>query len=138
MDRAAKIAFLRGLDVLSVPSPYAEPKGLYLLEAMANGLPWVQPRHGAYPEWIAATNGGLLVEPGSAAALAAGLRTLVDDPELRQRLGRQGREAALTRFDHNAAADDMLAVYEGVLAGRRAAAAVQPVQPADDRMALHA
>ena len=45
-----KIAFLRELDVLSVPSPYVEPKGLYLLEAMANGVPVVQPRHGAFPE----------------------------------------------------------------------------------------
>ena len=50
LDRDRKIAFLRELDVISVPSPYAEPKGLYLLEALANGVPAVQPRHGAFPE----------------------------------------------------------------------------------------
>ena len=64
VDRAGKIAFLRRIDVLSVPSPYAEPKGLYLLEAMANGVPWVQPRHGAFPEMLEKTGGGLLFEPG--------------------------------------------------------------------------
>ena len=42
VDRPQKIAFLQGLDVLSVPSPYAEPKGLYLLEALATGVPVVR------------------------------------------------------------------------------------------------
>ena len=50
VDREAKVALLQSLDVLSVPSPYAEPKGLYVLEALANGVPCVQPRHGAFPE----------------------------------------------------------------------------------------
>ena len=48
-----KIEFLRGLDVFSVPTVYVEPKGLFLLEAMACGVPVVQPRHGAFPEMLA-------------------------------------------------------------------------------------
>ena len=48
VDRTQKIEFLRGLDVLSVPGPYPDPKGTYLLEAMAAGTPVVQPRRGAY------------------------------------------------------------------------------------------
>ena len=59
----AKIAFLHGLDVLSVPATYEEPKGLFLLEAMATGVPVVQPRRGAFPEIVETTGGGLLVEP---------------------------------------------------------------------------
>ena len=47
-DRAGKIAFLQSIDVFSMPSPYADPKGLSLLEAMANGVPVVQPSHGAF------------------------------------------------------------------------------------------
>ena len=50
VDRAQKIDFLRSLDVLSVPATYEEPKGIFLLEAMANGVPVVQPRRGAFPE----------------------------------------------------------------------------------------
>ncbi|OLC44612.1 MAG: hypothetical protein AUH43_18395, partial [Acidobacteria bacterium 13_1_40CM_65_14] len=39
VDREGKLAFLRTLDVLSVPAPYDEPKGVFLLEAMASGVP---------------------------------------------------------------------------------------------------
>ncbi len=46
VDRSQKIDFLRSLDVLSVPGPYPDPKGTYLLEAMATGTPVVQPRCG--------------------------------------------------------------------------------------------
>ena len=49
LDREAKMRFLRSLDVASVPSPYAEPKGMSVLEALACGTPVVQPRHGAFP-----------------------------------------------------------------------------------------
>ena len=63
-DHASKVRFLQSLDVLSVPTTYREPKGLYVLEALANGVPVVQPRHGSFPELIEATQGGLLVEPG--------------------------------------------------------------------------
>jgi glycosyltransferase involved in cell wall biosynthesis len=46
-----------------VPTSYREPKGLYVLEALANGVPVVQPKHGSFPELIEATGGGLLVNP---------------------------------------------------------------------------
>ena len=42
LDRTQKIRFLRELHVLSVPAPFKEPKGLYILEALANGVPVVQ------------------------------------------------------------------------------------------------
>ncbi len=115
VDRQGKIDFLASLDVFSVPTVYREPKGLPVLEALAAGVPVVQPRHGAFPEWIEATGGGLLVDPLSPEALAAGIRQLVEDPGLRRRLGAAGRAAALAQFDHNAAADSMLAVYREVL-----------------------
>lgn len=85
-----KVAFLKSLDVLSVPTVYREPKGLYVLEAMANGVPVVQPRHGAFPELIEASSGGLLVEPENPAALAAALEELSQDPERRRQLAAAG------------------------------------------------
>jgi glycosyltransferase involved in cell wall biosynthesis len=97
-DHAGKLAFLRSLDVLSVPTVYREPKGLYVLEALANGTPVVQPAHGSFPELIEATGGGLLVEPESPAAIAAGLKRVLTDPVLRQELARKGKEAVLAHF----------------------------------------
>ena len=63
VDRDGKLAFLRELDVLSVPATYDEPKGMFLLEAMAAGVPVVQPRRGGFIEIVEKTGGGLLVEP---------------------------------------------------------------------------
>ena len=74
LDRAAKIAFLRSLDPFCLPTVYRESKGLSVLEAWANAVPAVLPAHGAFPEMIADTGGGLLCEPNDAAALAAALK----------------------------------------------------------------
>ncbi len=55
LDRAAKLAFLKSLSVFSVPAIYGEAFGLYVIEALAAGVPVVQPRTGAFPELIEAT-----------------------------------------------------------------------------------
>jgi glycosyltransferase involved in cell wall biosynthesis len=98
VERSRKIEFLKGLDVLSVPSPYAEPKGFYLLEALACGVPVVEPRHGAFPEILEKTGGGLLFEPGNVAALADRLLELHRDPARRRELGRRGSEGARRHY----------------------------------------
>ena len=100
LDRAAKIAFLQTLDVISVPSVLRESKGLPVLEAWANGVPAVLPAQGAFCELVDDTGGGLLHEPSSATALAAALRRLLLEPEPRRRLrppGPPGRARALPR-----------------------------------------
>ena len=110
-DHASKVRFYQSIDVLSVPAVFREPKGLYVLEALANGVPVVQPRHGSFPELLAATGGGLLVEPNDPADLARGLRRLIDHPEERAALARQGREAVTKRFTARAMAEATLDVY---------------------------
>jgi glycosyltransferase involved in cell wall biosynthesis len=92
LDRAGKTEFLRGLNVLSVPSTYDEPKGIFLLEAMASGVPVVQPRRGAFPEIVERTGGGVMVDPDNAARLADGIYGLWKNPELAAELGRRGAE----------------------------------------------
>lgn len=97
-DHAGKIAFLQSLDVLSVPTVYREPKGIYLLEALANGVPVVQPRHGSFPELIEATGGGLLVEPNDPAALAEGMRKMIVDVAFRKECSERGRASIRVQF----------------------------------------
>jgi glycosyltransferase involved in cell wall biosynthesis len=122
LDRDRKIAFLRGLDVLSVPSPYVEPKGLYLLEALANGVPAVQPRHGAFPEILAATGGGRLFTPGDADDLARTLAELVRDPAEAARLGKSGAEGVRRHYGLPRMADAMERVYASLGPAARASA----------------
>lgn len=115
LDRPAKIAFLRGLDALSVPSPYAEPKGLYVLEALANGVPCVQPRHGAFPELLARTGGGVLFEPNDPHDLAARLHELAADRAASRALGRRGGEGVRRQHSIARMAERALEVYAGVV-----------------------
>ena len=102
LDHAAKHDFLRGLTLFSVPATYGEAFGLYLLEAWAAGVPVVQPRHGAFPELVEKTGGGLLCDPDDPAALAAALRWLLNDPALARRMGEAGRQAVAADFNIDA------------------------------------
>jgi glycosyltransferase involved in cell wall biosynthesis len=115
LDRADKIAFLQGLDAFSVPSPYAEPKGLYLLEALANGIPCVQPRHGAFPEVLGRTGGGRLFPPNDAASLAGELLALLADRDTAWALGLAGAEGVRRHHSLARMADRALEVYETVV-----------------------
>jgi glycosyltransferase involved in cell wall biosynthesis len=114
-DHRGKVEFLQSLDVLSVPTVYREPKGLYVLEAMANGIPVVQPRHGSFPEMIEATGGGLLVSPDDPANLANGLRALLHDSQLRQRLGAAGHAGVRRHFNLDLMAERSLEIFSRTL-----------------------
>ena len=115
VDREQKIDFLNSLHVLSVPTTYQEAKGLFVLEALANGIPVVQPRHGSFPELIDATGGGILVEPNSSSALADGLQSLLMDTDKRKRLGHQGKTAVHSNFGEEVMAEETLSVYGQLL-----------------------
>jgi glycosyltransferase involved in cell wall biosynthesis len=116
VDRPEKVQFLREIDVLSTPSLYRDPKGLYVLEALAAGVPVVQPNHGAFPEMLAALGGGHLVEPENPTALAAKLHELLLNRVELRKLGLAGRRAVLDRHHAAAMAEGTLAVYRKFLA----------------------
>ena len=106
-----KIEFLKSLDVFSVPTVYHEPKGIYVLEAWANGLPAVLPSHGAFPELIASTGGGLLVSPDSIEALAAALEQVLVDDALRLSLAQNGHLNIRARHGLENLANRTLAMF---------------------------
>lgn len=111
VDRRGKVEFLRSIDVLSVPTTYHEPKGLFVLEALAAGVPVVQPDHGAFPELLAATGGGRLVTPNDPRRLADALHDLLVDAASRIALGRAGRAAVLQNFNAQKMAEQTLAAW---------------------------
>jgi glycosyltransferase involved in cell wall biosynthesis len=115
VDREQKIEFLRRLDVLSVPATYDEPKGMFLLEAMACGVPVVQPRRGAFTEILERTGGGLLVEKDSIDSLCEGLMQIYSNPELGERLGQAGYESVHQNYSVAHMADRALEAYASVL-----------------------
>ena len=116
VDRAEKYRMIRSLDAFSVPTTYREAKGLYVLEALSQRVPVVQPRHGSFPEMIEATGGGLLFEPSDPASLAAAMIRLMDDAELRGSLGRAGREAVRRSFTDEIMAKAAWEVFEACAA----------------------
>ncbi|MEK7781009.1 MAG: glycosyltransferase family 4 protein, partial [Verrucomicrobiota bacterium] len=112
LTRAEKVDFLRGLTVLSVPALYGEAFGLYVIEALAAGVPVVQPRHAAFSELIEATGGGVLCEPGDAKSLADKVEELLLNPGQAQALGAIGQKAVHDKFSVAAMTREMLRVFE--------------------------
>jgi glycosyltransferase involved in cell wall biosynthesis len=102
-------------QVAVVPSLY-EGFSLPAIEAMACGVPLVATTGGALPE-VVGTDGvtGLLVPPDDPGSLAGAIGRLLDDAELRRRLGAAGRERVLGRFTWQVTAAGTAAQYRALL-----------------------
>ena len=114
-DAAQRREFLRGLSVLSVPSLQGEAFGMFMLEAMAAGVPVVQPNVGAFPEVIEATGGGVVYDAAKKDALVSTLEALLLDPARAKEMGRQGREAVFAHYGIDRMAVDIVNVYESLM-----------------------
>jgi glycosyltransferase involved in cell wall biosynthesis len=112
IDHAAKIAFYQNLTVFSTPALYGEAFGLYIIEALAVGVPIVQPRHAAFPELIEATGGGLLCEPGDRKSLADAIESLLRDQIRARALGAAGREVVVREFNIDTVAAKTLHAFQ--------------------------
>ena len=112
LDRAAKTEFFRSLSVLSVPAMYGEAFGLYLIEALASGVPVVQPRVASFPEIVAATGGGVCFEPMTAQALADAAEPLLADAVKSRALGEVGRKVVLEKFSVTHAASELIEAFQ--------------------------
>ncbi len=110
---------LAASDVL-VSASRAEPFGRVLIEAMAMGKPVVATRAGGVPEIVDEGRTGLLVDPASSPQLAQAICRLLQDPDLRRRLGNDGQRRAKKRFSAEQHAREMGRVFGQVGKGSRA------------------
>ena len=115
LDLNGKIAFLKSLSVFSVPATYGEAFGLYVIEALAAGVPVVQPRTAAFPELIEATGGGMLCEPANPESLADAVEQMLLEPGRALSLGETGRRAVFEKFSAEVMCRNMLTVFEEVI-----------------------
>jgi len=110
--------FLSTLTVFSVPGTAQTAFGLHVLEALAAGVPVVQPRAGAFPEMVEATGGGVLFEPGNLDSLTGALGGLLKDRNRARELGGHGRAGVREHYALEAMSDRFAALYEEVAGGR--------------------
>jgi glycosyltransferase involved in cell wall biosynthesis len=99
-----------------MPSLLPEPFGTVVCEVMSQGKPVIGTRPGGHTDMIQHGVSGLLVPRGDVAALVAAMQTLLDDPQLRERLGR-GAVASARRFTADVALPRLERLYQQVIAG---------------------
>ena len=111
LDRHAKIEFLRSLSVFSVPAIYGEGFGLYVIEALACGVPVVQPNVAAFPELIRETEGGILSKRAEPLALAEAIEELLNDPKRLSAHSEKGLQAVRQKFSIQRMAEQMTDIF---------------------------
>jgi glycosyltransferase involved in cell wall biosynthesis len=117
-DIEHRLEFLKSLSLLSVPVPGGEAFGAYQVEALASGVPIVQPNLGGYPEFIEATGGGILYEPNDPAHLAEALSSMLDDPDRIREMGEKGRKVVMEHYSMENMANGILDVYNKVVVNK--------------------
>lgn len=111
--------FFRKISLLSVPVLKGEAFGLYQLEALASGVPLVQPDLGAFPEIIGATGGGVIYRPNTPSALATKLAEVLDSPAQLEHMSRKGIEAVSRNFDCSTLTRKMVEIYQQIIDTKR-------------------
>ena len=108
IERKEKINFLKRLSVFSVPSRYPEAFGLYVIEALAAGIPVAFPKTGAFPEIVEDTGGGIIYEVNNSNALAETLDQMLKDPKVSKKMGLLGREMILNKYSNEKLAQSLV------------------------------
>jgi glycosyltransferase involved in cell wall biosynthesis len=113
-ERKARLSFLRRLSVLCVPEKKPVAYGLYVLEALAAGVPAVEPAIGVFNELADQTGAVCLYEQNDAQQVAAALEKVLSDKEYARQLGQNGKHAVFEIFDIKISAKRLAEVLAGV------------------------
>jgi len=107
--------FFSKISLLSVPVRNGEAFGIYLLEAMASGIPVVQPAVGAFPEIVKLAKGGILYQLNSPAQLADALAGLLPDTDLLDKLSSDGRAGIEKHFNTSKLTIEIIRIYSEII-----------------------
>jgi glycosyltransferase involved in cell wall biosynthesis len=119
VDSAQVEALLHAANILVLPS-FSENLPMSVIEALAHGAAVICTPVGALPDIIEHERTGLIVKPGDVEGLASALGRLIEDPDLRRRLGEDGKALHRTRLDIEVCAERLVAIWtESVHAGER-------------------
>ncbi|MFA6797975.1 MAG: glycosyltransferase [Bacteroidales bacterium] len=113
-ENDGRMEFLRNIALLSVPVRKGEAFGVYLLEALASGIPVVQPALGAFPEITEISGGGITYSPNNPEALANALAALLADPDQLHDRSRRARAGVERHFNINTQADKLVEFYQRI------------------------
>ena len=107
-------AFFDSVAVVTVPVLNGEAFGLYQLEALASGIPLVQPALGAFPEVVGYSEGGLTYSPNSPEELSKTLKSIVLDKNKLSEFSQKGLKGVKKYFDINQQAAKLVEVYHTI------------------------
>jgi glycosyltransferase involved in cell wall biosynthesis len=114
-DRDTRLGFLGTLSVLCVPERQAVAYAVYVLEALAAGVPVVEPASGAFPELLEMTGGGVTYKPGDLDSLVSVLKRVLLDADYARYLAAQGRPAVFAKFNVDETARELVRICEGTV-----------------------
>lgn len=98
-------------DVFCQVSRWEEAFGFAIAEGIASGRPILATSVGGIPKLVEDGKTGFLVERGDSEAMAERILQLLANPELRERMGRAGRQAAEAKFDHRQKVAEVVRLY---------------------------
>jgi len=114
-DGSQRREFLQSLTLLSVPAIEGEAFGMFITEALAAGVPVVQPDAGGFPEVVNATGGGIIYDPADPNGLVNALESMLLDPEKMKAYGQTGQKAVNEKFGIDRMASQFSDIYESLV-----------------------
>ncbi len=113
-DNENRHIFFERVSLLSVPVRKGEAFGIYLAEAMASGIPVIQPSLGAFPEIVDASGGGIVYSDNTPEKLGEALRTVLADKKRTSGLSLNARKGVEEKFNIKTQAEKLIEVYRHV------------------------